>query len=151
MITSPILHFEFFDRARQFRRAYEILPNIGRPPEWAKYLLFYHAMELALKAYLIQQGVSEEDLKKEFGHDIKKLVGEAVNRGLTLPYGSQEMIADLGGQPPDLGTVPAHLKLRYPPDGPVYSLGQFGPYMQHLFTAVANALFPQSPQPREPQ
>src|SRR5262245_29481010 len=72
MITSPILHFEFFDRARQFRRAYEILPNIGRPPEWAKYLLFYHAMELALKAYLIQRGVSEKKLASyEFGHDIK--------------------------------------------------------------------------------
>src|SRR5215510_13954054 len=124
MITSPILHFEFFHRARQFRRAYEILPNIGRPPEWAKYLLFYHAMELALKAYLIQQGVSEEVLKDKFGHDIEKLVNEAVNRGLTLPHGSQgmtanlggqpteKMIADLGGQPPPgLGTVPAHLRL----------------------------------------
>src|SRR5262249_57405830 len=138
MIASPILHFEFFDRAREFRHAYEILPNIGRPPEWPRYLLFYRAMELALKASLVRQGASEKDLKNEFGHDIKKLVDEAVKRGLTLPHGSQEMIADLGGQPPDLSTVPPHLKIRYPPDGPVYSLGQFEPYMHHLFPAVAN-------------
>jgi hypothetical protein len=141
MIASPILHFDFFDRAGEFRCAYETLPNIGRPPEWAKYLLFYHAMELALKAYLIQRGVSEKKLASyEFGHDIKKLVDEAVNRGLILPNGSQEMIADLGGQPPDSGTVPANLRIRYPPSGPVYSLGQFEPYMEHLFKAVANAL-----------
>jgi len=138
MIASPILHFEFFYRAGEFRRAYETLPNSGRPPEWAKYLLFYHAMELALKAYLIQRGVSEEDLKDEFRHDINKLVDEAVKRGLTLPPGSQEMIADVGGQPPDSGTVPAHLKIRYPSGGPIYSLEQFEPYMEHLFTAVAN-------------
>jgi hypothetical protein len=119
----------FLSRRRVSPRAYEILPNSGRPPEWAKYLLFYHAIELALKAYLIQRGVSEEDLKYEFGHDIKKLVDEAVKRGLTLPPGSQEMIADVGGQPPDSGTVPAHLGIRYPPSGPVYSLGQFEPYM----------------------
>jgi hypothetical protein len=99
MIASPILHIEFFDRARQFRRAYETLPNSGQPPEWAKYLLFYHAMELALKAYLIRQGDSEKDLKDKFGHDIKKLVHEAVNCGLTLPHGSQEMIAGLSVRP----------------------------------------------------
>jgi hypothetical protein len=45
-MTTPTLHFEFFDRANQFRHAYETLPISGQPPEWAKYLLFYHAMEL---------------------------------------------------------------------------------------------------------
>src|SRR5262249_52825199 len=106
------------------------------------YLLFYHAMELALKAYLIQQGASEKDLTDKFGHDIKKLVDEAVNSGLTLPHGSQEMIAGLSEQPPtaSLRPVPTHIKIRYPSDGPVYSLGQFEPYMWHLFTAVASAL-----------
>jgi hypothetical protein len=100
-------------------------------------------MELALKAYLIQQGASEADLKNKFGHDIEKLVHEAVERGLSLPHGSEEMIAGLGGQPPDmaLSNVPAHIRLRYPGGGPaVYSLGQFEPYMQHVFLAVENAL-----------
>jgi hypothetical protein len=136
-----MLHIEFFDRAQQFRRAYETLPNSGRPPEWPKYLLFYHAMELALKAYLIQRGVSEKDLKNNFGHDLKKLVTEAVNRGLSLPYGSSEMIAELGGRPPTASqaTVPPHLRIRYPLDGSVYSLEQFEPCMVHLFTAVGRA------------
>jgi hypothetical protein len=139
------MHFEFFDLARQFRHAYETLPNSGHPPEWPKYLLFYHAMELALKAYLIARGVSEQDLKnRPFGHNIKKLVDEAVDRGLTLPPGSRDMIADLGGQPPGppgLDTVAAHLRIRYPGGGQVFSLGQFEPYMQHLFTAVARHRF----------
>lgn len=139
-MTTPILHIEFFDRAKQFRRAYQTLPISGRPPEWAKYLLFYHAMELALKAYLIQQGVSEKVLKDSFRHHIKRLVNEAVNRGLTLPCGSQDMIANVGGQPQTAITAPPHLLMRYPPNGPVYSLGQFEPCMDHLFTAVASAL-----------
>jgi hypothetical protein len=141
-MSTPILHFDFFDRANQFRRAYRVLPNIGQPPEWPKYLLFYHAMELALKAYLIQQGVSEQVLKDEFGHDIKKLVDEAVKRGLPLPYGSQEMIAGLGGAPHRGGqaNIAPHLRIRYPLGESVYSLGQFEPYMDHLFGAVASAL-----------
>jgi hypothetical protein len=142
LMTTPILHIEFFDRANQFRHAYRTLPNSGQLPEWPKYVLFYHAMELALKAYLIQRGVSEKDLKVKFGHDIKKLVHEAVNRGLSLPQGSKEMIAELGGRPPTASqaTVPPHLRIRYPLDAQVYSLGQFEPYMVHLFTAVASAL-----------
>jgi hypothetical protein len=99
-------------------------------------------MELALKAYLIQQGLSEQVLKDNFGHDIKKLVDEAVKRGLPLPCGSQEMIAGLGGAPRKGGhaKIAPHLRIRYPLGKSVYSLGQFEPYMDHLFGAVASAL-----------
>jgi hypothetical protein len=62
----------------------------------------------------MQQGISEKDLINNFGHDIKKLVDEAVKRGLSLPYGSQEMIADIGGQPPTAIAVPAHLNAYSP-------------------------------------
>jgi len=125
-MTTPKLDLEFFDRARQFRRAFDSLPNSGQPPEWPQYLLFYHAIELALKAYLIQQRVSVNDLKYRFGHDMKVLVEEAVNRGLLLPDGYKEMIADVGGQPPTASqATPPHLKIRYPSGGRVYSLGQF--------------------------
>jgi hypothetical protein len=65
-MASPTLHIEFFFRAGQFRRAYEQLLPDREPPDWPKYLLAFHAVELALKAYLIQCGVSEEDLKDEF-------------------------------------------------------------------------------------
>jgi hypothetical protein len=33
------------------------------------------------------------------------------------------MLVDEVGPPPTAITVPHHLKMRYPPDGPVYSLG----------------------------
>jgi hypothetical protein len=135
---------DFFHHAMEFRRAYERLPDSGHPPEWPKYVLFYHAIELALKAYLIAKGHSEQALRdRPFGHDIKKLVDEAVVRGLTLPPGSQKAIADLGDQPQQLGsveyTVPAHLRIRYPLGGPVYTLEAFHPHMEHLFTAVGAA------------
>jgi len=69
------------------------------------------------------------------------LVEEAVNRGLLLPHGSKEMIADVGGQPPTASqATPPHLKIRYPSGGQVYSLGQFKPCMDHLFTGVARPL-----------
>src|SRR4051794_985748 len=131
------MHFEFFYLAMEFRRAYETLPDSGRPPEWPKYVLFYHAMELALKAYLIGRGFSEQDLKNRFGHDIKKLVDEVGARGLNLPPGSQEAIAAFGEQPPD--PVIPHLRIRYPRGGSVYELEQFRPHMEHLFTAVGAA------------
>jgi hypothetical protein len=124
---------DFFYLAREFRCAYETLPDSGHPPEWPKYVLFYHAIELALKAYLISKGVSEAVLSaRPFGHDITELVDEAVSRGLTLPPGTQKAIADLGHQPQQLGsveyTVAAHLRIRYPRGGPVYwPLKQFDP------------------------
>jgi hypothetical protein len=141
-MTSPTLHIEFFFRANQFRRAYVKLPLDSEPPDWPKYVLFYHAIELALKAYLIQCGVSVEELRDEYRHDLKKLVNDAVKRGLSLPDGSKEMIADVGGPPvkPGQAAVAPHLRIRYPLDSAVYSLGQFDPYIEHVFKAVARAL-----------
>lgn len=141
-----VMDYEFFMRAKEFRRAYERLPNSGQPPEWPKYVLLYHAVELALKAYLLRQGMSEEVLRsKKFGHNLKKLLKEAVRRGLTLSHGSQEMLEGLGGQPPDLpgSTLAAHIRIRYPGSVAVFSLGQFAGAIEHLFTAmVEQAGFP---------
>jgi len=141
-MASPTLHLEYFFRAGQFRRAYEKLPPDREPPDWPKYLLFHHAIELALKAYLLQCGVSEDDLKYEYGHDLKELENDAVERGLSLPQGSKEMIAEVGGRPPtaNQAAVPPHLRIRYPLDNAVFSLGQFDPYIEHVFKAVARAL-----------
>jgi hypothetical protein len=133
MNASPILHIDFLRRADEFRDAYRRLPSGNRPPpDWAKYLLFYHALELALKAYLIQRGMTERQLgSKHFGHDLKLLVDEAVKRGLSLPHGCRDMIAALSEQNPS-NSVPTHLLIRYPPHGPVYVLGQFEPYLDQL-------------------
>jgi hypothetical protein len=136
-----LLALEFFDRAQQFRTQYERSPNLGRPPEWPKYSLFYHAIELALKAYLLQQGITVEALIDTFGHDTKSLVNEAVRLGLSLPRGTPEMIAGLSEHPPvESPRRRTHIKIRYPPESPVFSLGQFEPHMHLLFDAVRMAL-----------
>ena len=73
---------EFLDRAQQYRTSYKQTPNLNRPPEWPKYSLLYLAVELVLKAYLLQQGISRKTLaSKKFGHDTKLLVDEAVRLG----------------------------------------------------------------------
>ena len=142
VMASPTLHLEFFFRAGQFRRAYGKLPLDSEPPDWPKYLLIFHAIELALKAYLIQCGVSEKDLKDEFGHNLKKLVDEAVKLGLSLPPETREMIGELGGRTLKAGeaAVLPHLRIRYPIDSGVYSLWQFDTHIEHVFKAVARAL-----------
>jgi HEPN domain-containing protein len=139
--ASSTLHLAFFSRARQFRRAYEKLPS-ETEADWPKYLLVFHAVELALKAYLIACEVSAEDLKDNFGHDLKKLLDEAVNRGLTLPPGCKETIAELGGRflKPGQAAIPPHIRIRYPLDDAVWTLRQFDPHIEHVFQAVARAL-----------
>lgn len=129
---------EFLDRAQQYRTTYKQTPNLNCPPEWPKYSLLYLAVELVLKAYLLQQGISRKTLaSKKSGHDTKLRVDEAVRLGLTLPVGTQDMIAGLSEPPPaDSETLPTHIKMRYPPDAPVFSLGQFEPHMDHLFEAI---------------
>jgi hypothetical protein len=66
-------------------RPYEKLPPDREPPDWPKYLLLYDAIELALKAYLIQCGVSEKDLKDEYGQPFLKPVARAALSGALRP------------------------------------------------------------------
>ena len=44
--------------------------------------LYYHAIELYLKAYLRAQGYSVQDLRRQLGHHAVKLHGEAKRLGL---------------------------------------------------------------------
>lgn len=49
------------------------------------YILTFHAIELALKAFLIARGFTEKALKgKSFGHDLNKLYAAAKANGLKL-------------------------------------------------------------------
>lgn len=47
-------------------------------------LLASHGLELALKAYLFERGMSPEDARREFGHDLLALWVEAIARGLPI-------------------------------------------------------------------
>ena len=44
--------------------------------------LLGHALELYFKAFLFCYGYSETNLKKQFGHNLKRLLGETISNGL---------------------------------------------------------------------
>ena len=78
------LVMDFFTRAREFRQAYNDLPR-RYPPDWPRYFMLCHAIELALKAYLALHGVSVRKLQsRKFGHDLEKLLSKAMERGLNI-------------------------------------------------------------------
>ncbi len=57
-------------------------------------ILAFHALELALKAFLAKHGLTREKLrKKPYGHDLDRLYSDAVKRGLPPPPRGKELIA----------------------------------------------------------
>lgn len=70
---------------------------------WIKYMnpfnyLASHAFELTLKAYLVSKGYEHDRLKKEFRHDVKKLLNECANNGMEIEnefFKISETIANL--------------------------------------------------------
>lgn len=56
-------------------------------------ILAFHALELALKAYLAKHGFTRDTLrKKPYVHDLDRLYSDAVSHGLSLPPRSKELI-----------------------------------------------------------
>jgi hypothetical protein len=57
-------------------------------------ILAFHALELALKAFLAKHGLTRKTLRnKPYAHDLDRLYSDAVQRGLSLPAHSKELIA----------------------------------------------------------
>jgi HEPN domain-containing protein len=57
-------------------------------------ILAFHALELALKAFLAKHGLTRETLRnKPYGHDLDRLYSDAIQRGLSPPPRSKELIA----------------------------------------------------------
>ena len=58
--------------------------------------LYFHAIELYLKAFLIARGLTERDLRKrEYGHNLCCLANEAEIRGLALTETDKRVILHL--------------------------------------------------------
>lgn len=56
--------------------------------------LHWHAIELFLKAYLLADGLSEDELRrKPFGHNVQALATEAVKRGLQLTAKDRSLVS----------------------------------------------------------
>ncbi len=49
-----------------------------------KYILAIHGLELALKSFLHDKGMPLPDLRKHYGHDLKKLLAKARELGLVV-------------------------------------------------------------------
>jgi hypothetical protein len=57
----------------------------GQPaPQWPRYFLLSHTIELALKAFLAIHGKTAKELRKDFGHDLIRLLKEAIKCGLVV-------------------------------------------------------------------
>ena len=54
-------------------------------------LLLAHAIELYIKSFLRLKGLGAKDLKTNFGHDFRRLVGEAQAHGLDLDDEDREV------------------------------------------------------------
>ena len=70
--------------AVDFLRAAELLLNRSEAASLPVYFLFARSMELALKAFLLNAGVTEAQLaKRDFGHNLEALLKQAEERGLS--------------------------------------------------------------------
>ena len=63
--ATPIPRFDFLERAEEFLQAYKKLERQGLF-DWARYLLIGHAVEVALKAFLLPQGWTMAKLRKKW-------------------------------------------------------------------------------------
>jgi hypothetical protein len=136
---QQVLIGDFLQLGEEYRRAYYNLPQT-RPPSWPKYFLFCHSIELILKAYLAAAaGLTSDELKDKFGHNLKLLLDVATEKHLPLSSTAKANLEHL---------TDAHTKYwpRYPMERahpvPVINHVQFEPEATELFVAVHKALHP---------
>jgi hypothetical protein len=75
----------FMNGAKQYRNAGDILLSARESTEAAldpTYMLYFHAAELALKAFLVFRGERTSALKSNWKHNLERLHREALLRGL---------------------------------------------------------------------
>jgi hypothetical protein len=132
-MSQAALVDDLLNLAKEYRQAYYDLPPRG-PMPWPRYFLFCHSIELVLKAYLAQAAnLTEKQLRDR--HNIKNLLDEAINCGLSLSGNTRITIGLL---------TEAHTK--YWPRYPISrSVGvtlryQCEPHADKLFKAVFAAL-----------
>ena len=73
---------EFFFAAKELGNSY----NPDRV-EKASYYLCAHSLELAFKCYLHRKGVSLDELKRDYGHDLVKALSKAKQFGFATSFG----------------------------------------------------------------
>jgi hypothetical protein len=132
---------DFLQLAEEFYRAYD-LPS-RPPPNWPRYFMLCHAIELGLKAYLAHHGASHQQLTRAgVRHDFGKLMSDAVAAGLAVKATAQNETALLDE---------AHSEFwhryprghRNPADAgkPVFIIEHFAPHARDFLDTVRGAMF----------
>jgi hypothetical protein len=128
----------FLARARQFRRVAMSLPDMEGPePNWPKWFLVTHAIELAIKAYIVSREDSNAPVPaapKPPNHDLVALYDYAVLYGLTRdPIITKEL--------PHLSELHQVHYARYPQAEakPVALIAHFDDMVDKLITDVSQA------------
>ena len=99
----------FLERAEQYCGAVQKLPDlgVGAAFDWPRYGLFFHAIEMALKSYLLSQHVPLPRVKR-VGRNLQRLHRTASRLGLRLTEPTIQCIrrmarARFDDDPRDLG------------------------------------------------
>jgi hypothetical protein len=124
-------------RARQYRRV--AMPSVdmeGPDPNWPKWFLVTHAMELAIKAYIVWRedaNVPPPAAPKPANHDLVAQYDYAVSYGLTR---DPQITSDL----PHLSDLHRTHYARYPDAAvkPVALIAQYDDMVDKLFDDVGN-------------
>ena len=85
---TPVPMGEFWMRAIDFHDAYKNLRQ-QKLFDWARYALIGHAVEVALKSYLMARGWKRKKLLKTFGHDLDALLAEAKDNRISARQGDK--------------------------------------------------------------
>lgn len=106
-------------RTREYFDAFIQLGTQGeRAHLFARYFLFFHALELLLKAYLASKGISKRDLRTKYGHQIEVAYNKALDLGMP-PMSDIKLIAhnlDIMNSKQDF-RYPSGYNLHVPPPG----------------------------------
>jgi HEPN domain-containing protein len=89
-------------------------------PEAPVAFLYYHAIELYLKAFLRLHGLSAESLK-DIGHDYRRLLSEVSKRGLVLGELENEVLNTLNGE---IWSRSRYLEIGFSQDPGPYALSE---------------------------
>src|SRR3974390_3001000 len=137
-MTSPVAQLQYLALAEEFYQAFGDLPENGPsgiPVNWPRYFALCHSTELALKAFLLAHGWSEQQIRgRQFRHNISELMRAAMALGLNI---SQQSCSEI-----DLLSE-AHEKYwpRYPDQtGRVFLIDQLEEPFVELLSAVADAV-----------
>ena len=135
-LPSSLVVQRFLIRARQYRAQAILLADMeGFEPNWPKYFLLTHAIELAINAFLVFEPGTRGGSKKPENHDLMELYEEAVRRGLKC---DALVLKDL----PHLSELHKLHYARYPriEAKPVALISQFDDMVEQLFADVRQAL-----------